>query len=117
MTEESIKRTLDIVEMRLRGLTYQEISDKYGISRQRVYSIFNNGVIEKNKKSDDWVYKGLRRWMLENHITPDELGKIINAVASSVRNKLYGKTDFSLKEIVAIIKKSGLSFEQLFLQE
>lgn len=116
MTEESIKRTLDIVEMRLRGLTYQEIADKYGISRQRVYSIFNNGVIGRNK-SDDWVYKGLRGWMLENHITSEELGKIINITAPNVRSKLYGKADFRLKEIVAIIKKSGLSFEQLFLQE
>lgn len=117
MTEESIKRTLDIVEMKLRGLTYQEIADKYGISKQRVYSILNNEITNRKFNSDDWVYKGLRSWMLENHINSEELGKIINVTGTHVRRKLYGKTDFRLKEIVAIIKKSGLTFEQLFLQE
>lgn len=34
-------RDKDIIKLRRRGLTYREIGEKYGISKQRVFEIVN----------------------------------------------------------------------------
>ena len=38
------KRRQKIVEMRENGFTYKEIADKFGISRQMVYKLYNKQV-------------------------------------------------------------------------
>lgn len=117
VTEYSIRRALDMKEMRLSGCTYQEIATKYGISRQRVYHIISTASKERIKHySNNYIYKGLVQWMRENDINTVNLGVIIHNSKQLTDAKLCGKSKFNINDIVAIIRESGLTFEQLFLQ-
>ena len=120
MKEESRKRAMEMFEMRLDGATYQEIADKYGITRQCVQQTLvytpKRNVVEKV------VYKGLRDWMRENNVSFKRFHKLIspdtlNHNSSLASSKLKGEREFKLSEIILIIKESGLTFEELFMNE
>ena len=118
MKEESRKRAMEMFEMRLDGATYQEIADKYGITRQCVHQIL--GYTPKMFNLEFVAYKGLRKWMAENGIGVGSFQKIISPSSRAngrAKEKLSGTTQFKLKEIIAIIKESGLTFEELFMNE
>ena len=120
MTEKNKEMAVEMFKMRLDGATYQEIADKYGISKQRVHSLIGNPAKTRLKTFDYIVYKGLKTWMEENKISIAGLTRIITKTATSsgrTKSKLEGKAQFKLDEIILIIKESGLSFEQLFIQE
>ena len=113
------ERAIDMFIMRLEGATYQEIADKYGITRQMVFSILNHKD-KDNAKQDFIIYKGLKKWMLENNINVYGLYTIMTGKTTGsgrTKDKLCGITKFSITDIKAIIKESGKTFEELFMQE
>lgn len=118
MTEENKEKAVEMFKMRLDGATYQEIADKYGLTRQRVHSLIGSPKKTSLKTFDYIVYKGLKTWMEENEISIAGLTRIITKTATSsgrTKSKLEGKVQFKLDEIISIMKESGLSFEQLFM--
>lgn len=113
-------RRADMVRaMREKGLTYEEIGQILGISKQAVWESinvtrgFNNGihrnVILKIK------YIGLRNWMLDNLVCISELEKRCG------RTKLYASLikeyEPSKKTIDAILRVTGLTYEECFKEE
>lgn len=117
---ENKERAVEMFKMRLDGATYQEIADKYGVTKQYVHALLNTSPQSKAKNLDYVVYKGLREWMQENHISILALHKIINPASSAsgrTKDKLIGKTSFKLRDIIRIVQESNLTFEQLFMQE
>ena len=115
------ERAIDIFKMRLEGATYQEIADKYGITRQRVEAILKMRG-PSNKKYEKCIYKGLREWLQQNNYKLTDLQNIISKKeqsqsSNSLRMKLSGERDFRLSEIKSIINLTGMTFEELFMQE
>ena len=122
MTEENKERAVEMFKMYLDGSTYQEIADKYGITKQRVHAILGNPNSIKNRNYDFINYKGLKNWMEMNKISIAYLHRILHPNVSSnnacrTKEKLMGNIQFKLKDVIAIINESGLTFEQLFMQE
>lgn len=124
MKQENKDRLLDMIKMRLDGYTYQEIADKYGISRQCVQQSIANftGKERAVKKSslDKCIYPNLKKYMIGNNISMIKLSKICGlseASTGAIREKLLGKRDFKISEIKAILKESGQMFEYLFVEK
>lgn len=119
------ERAMDMFKMRLDGATYQEIADKYGITRQRVECILKMREPSKkhsNKKYEKCIYKGLREWLQQNNYKLNDLQNLISKnkqrqAGNSLRMKLCGEREFRLSEINKIINFTGMTFEELFMHE
>ena len=124
MTQESKDRLLEMIKMRLDGCTYQEIADKYGVTRQCVQQSIANftGKERTARKSslDRCIYPNIRKWMLDNNISMIKLSKMCGLAEThigAVRTKLNGEREFKISEIKAILKESGKTFEYMFCTE
>lgn len=124
MTQENKDRLLEMIKMRLDGCTYQEIAEKYGITRQCVQQSISSftGKERSVRKSslDICIYPNIRKWMLDNNISMIKLSKICGLAEThigSVRAKLCGEREFRISEIKAILKESGKTFEYMFRTE
>lgn len=124
MTEENKERAVEMFKMRLDGATYQEIADKYKVTRQCVEQILKMREphrVQSTKKYEKIIFKGLKEWMMKNNISIIDIHRKISKGESPnphcTRLKLTGLRDFSYSEIRIIMEFSGLTFEQLFMQE
>lgn len=108
---------------REQGLTYQEIADRCGISKQRVHQIIGR-VRKNNVDIESIVYKGVYDYMKENsQITYSTLYSKIsggNCSKNAIKNFrvfLHNSADegkLNIKQIKRLIKLTGKSFEELF---
>ncbi len=124
MKQENKDRLLEMIKMRLDGCTYQEIGDKYGVTKQCVQqSIANFAGKERTVRQsslDRCIYPNIRAWMIDDNISMIKLSKICGLAEThigAVRTKLYGERDFKISEIKAILKESGKTFEYMFNTE
>lgn len=124
MKEKDKKRALEMFAMRLEGASYQEIADKYGCSKQNVEQLLKmreSSKISSTKKYEICIYKGFREWLEQNRYKLVDLQRFImesecKQCSNSLRYKLSGKRDFKISEIFKIIKLTGMTFEELFMQ-
>lgn len=111
----------DMIADRAAGMTYRQIGEKYGVTRQRVGQIcgahnrYNFRVI----KCDGCVYKNLREWMNHNSVSRSELLQRIGVNPtelnmSAFRYHLRGAKGMSEEVISGLMKETGLSREALF---
>lgn len=124
MKQENKDRLLEMIKMRLDGCSYQEIGNKYGITKQCVQqSIANFTGKERTIRCsplDKCIYPNIRKWMLDNNISMIKLSKICGLAEThigAVRTKLNGEREFKISEIKAILKESGKTFEYMFSTE
>lgn len=109
------KRALMIRKMHEQGLTYEQIGDVLGITKQAVHqaSMATDGVREK--LIQEIPYVGLRNWMLDNRISFRVLSDMCGR---SLNNKsLRGEVGINKKSIDAILRITGLTYEECFKEE
>ena len=94
------------------GMTYQKIGEIYGISRQAVQKIINNGDGIRLGALMKIPYVGLRLWMLENRVTISELRKRLGT-----RVVINGRSNPQMETINKILEVTGLSYEECFNTE
>ena len=105
------------------GLTYREIAEKMGISRQCVAQMCGKSDTSHFVKfSDAVVYPNLRKWLNENKVSMAEF--IRRCGYTSVSNEyqyfsrwMHGRVDPTKRIIDACIKATGMTYEELFYQE
>lgn len=104
-----------------RGLTYQQIADKYGVSRQNIHLACRNYNPLRFHPFDEkrCVYSNLRKWLNANKISANELMAKLGYEAAGrtsdwLRNVLKGKCDIKKNVIDKLIMLTGLTYEQLF---
>lgn len=113
-----------IFNLREQGNTVETIGKLLGCSKQYVSLVLKQKDKIKIHKWDEQscIYCGLRKWLNENQIKANTLINILGKNPSGttytvVYNKLNGKSDFSLTEIMNLISITNLSFEELFILE
>ena len=115
-------------ELRMQGLTFEEIGKRLGVSRQRIAQCCAG----MNPEATAWAchkedlesiaYVGLKKWMLENRVSVPELMRRIGLDTGSsrskhFRNRLEGKTQLPISEIKKILAVTGGTFEQMFTND
>ena len=60
------------------------------------------------------IYPGLRAEMSRHGDDAETLAKFMNISADSVRRRLRGEVQFDISEAMALMKRYGKSFEELF---
>lgn len=95
-----------------KGLTYEEIGEILGVSRQAAHRArvdhdgFREYMVLKVK------YEGLRDWMLKNRVNLGELAARCNS--AHFNDTLIGKHEPRKKTIDAILRVTGLTYEECF---
>lgn len=114
----------EMLALRERGLSYQEIADIYHISKQRVYQIIGKENVRRfNADIDKIVYKGIYEFMRDNpSISFSNLHRTISShstanAVKSFRRFLTNTTDkgvLTIRQIKRLMEFTGKSFEELF---
>lgn len=111
-------------EERAKGLSYKEIADKYGVSKQNVAIACG--------KSQKWnfrywtatgcIYPNVRKWLNENQITTRELIHRLgidyhNTTCARIRSYLIGHCYPPKMIIDKFLSVTGLTYEEFFETE
>lgn len=99
MTKE---QKVEAYSMYLDGCTYQEIGDKFGISRQRVHQLLSEPLTNKRGKpkklSESCNYEGLSRFIKNNSCNCDEIAHIIQRSMTNTYQKILEYTSMTFEE-------------------
>ena len=105
----------DYRALREQGMTYQEIADRYHVSRQAVYGSLTRQRAERGRGRypNKVVYPAIRNWLADQQTTIKELeGKIQHPLYGG----LHGGT-LTKDTIDALLVETGLSYEEAFRRE
>ena len=122
MTKAFIERKNKMIELYKEGLTYQEIGEKFNVSRQRVYQMIGGHIRDYFKPitSEECIYPNLRKWMNDNRVNRPELcrrlyGHTHPNLSLMVNHFLKGSIrQLSKITIDKYINVTGLTYEELF---
>ena len=108
---------------REQGMTYQQIAEMYGVSKQTVGQICGKGQPYMFRAvSERCVYPNLRRWMNDNKVSVKELLRRMGKTAytstcDSMGSYLRGEHDPPKVIIDAMLKATGMTYEEMFYRE
>lgn len=107
---------------REKGLTYQEIADKYGVSRQAVQQVCSKYTLHffRPFTKEQCIYINLRNWLNDNKISKAELLRRLDIETIGVNNNrvsdyLKGRMFPQKRVIDKFITATGLTYEELFV--
>lgn len=115
------ERNEKIREMRLSGMTYRDIAEKYGISVQRVQQIAGSVCYFRPVSEKDCIYKGIRDWLNANRYSRTYLVRLMYGdthamLQEKVSNVLKG-SNCTKKMIDKLLEVTGLPYEVAFKVE
>lgn len=109
---------IEAFAMRLDGETYQEIADKFGVTRQYIHQMLGGDRRSKVALNDrGFIYPNLMKWMIENGVPIYELYKKMgykSSDCSKIYQRLRGESRFTISDIRKILEITKLSFEECF---
>lgn len=115
MTRE---QKIDMFVMRIDGYTLEDISQKYGISTERVRQILYHAIKDRQtKRRSKCVYPAIKKWMQENRITQFDMAVDVGISQANISQILLGKTRPSFEFCLYICEKTGLPIQEAFLYE
>ena len=104
-----------LIELRKIGMTYAEIGDALGVSKNTVYlACRGDNELRMAPLYDRIIYAGLKRYMEENEMAVKELAEKTGISNQNVGLILAGKHDPSKQSIDAILRATGLTYEEAF---
>lgn len=122
---ESIERKEWMLRLYEAGLTYQEIGDAAGISKQRVFHIIGKSNRERFRTitKEQCAFEGLRQYLNENRIsfvalTREMYGEFQSDSYNSLKHALKTKDGhLTMPKINRILAATGLTYEEAFLSQ
>jgi predicted transcriptional regulator len=104
------------------GMAYQDIADKYGVSRQCVQQACARECKAKFRYNHSCIYPALKEWINENQVTTAELLRQLDMVRHQnnydrIHKLLTGKQELKKHHIDKLLKMTGMTYEELFRGE
>lgn len=116
-------REQEMRKMRNQGVSYREIGEKFGLSKQRIYQIIgeSNGYY-RYITEEQCAYIGIREWLNHNKVNVTEFcrrvyGKYFTATYFRFTQCLRGKYHFKKPMIDKILSLTGLTYEEAFKEK
>ena len=110
----TVDEKVEAYRMRLCGATYQEIADKFGITKQRINQILPCRTNRLKKAVNSCIYRGIANWMQENECSYTCLAIKNGLTKPTIFDVLTGKNSPRKKTIDSILKVTGLTYEEAF---
>ena len=109
--EEKIKA----FEMRLDGYTFEEIGKAFGVSKQAVNQAL--GVVGTGRKGFSCIYPNIKRWITDNKMSCKEFSNKVGFSNHAAYLWFAGKTVPTKTAVDAILKVTGMTYEEAFATE
>lgn len=111
----------DMRKDRVAGMTYAQIGEKYGLSKQRVGQLIghSNKYCFRVIKKEGCKFVNLRNWMNKNSISRNELARMMGLVPDGetmarIRSYMTGASKPPKNYIDMMIEATGMDYETLF---
>ena len=110
-------------ELRDQGLTYKEIAEIMGVTKQCIAMMCGKENPSHFRMfSDSLAYPNLRKWLNTNKVSMAEFVRRCGYVPygsqqAQFRSWMYGRNDPSKRIIDACLKATGMTYEELFYRE
>ena len=114
------ERLDEIVEKRKSGMTLDAIGKEYGITRERVRQILVRAKCPSGKSAPEINHGLLLSIIYRTGDTLEDAASRMGCTYQSMRNKLDGRTEFKLSEMLALKREynmTGLEFALIFLAD
>ena len=106
---------IEVFKMRLDGFTYQEIAEKFGVSKQYINQMLQSAIGERrNKTVNKIVYPNIANWLKNNECSISEFAIRVGMKRPTLDGKLHGRRKFNSDEIKRILDVTGMKFEECF---
>ena len=100
-------------KMRVDGFTYQEIAEKFGVSKQYINKMLKNVISERKLKYiNTIVYPNIANWLKRNECSISEFARKTGMKRSTLNDKLHGRRKFNSNELKSILDVTGMKFEE-----
>lgn len=109
------KRAQLIRRLHEKGMTYEEIGDLFGITKQAAQQAASAGDGMHVTTIQGIKYVGLRNWMLKNRVGIRELSR--RCGVASLSKTLTGNVSPRKNTIDAVLSVTGLTYEECFREE
>lgn len=111
--------------MKLDGMSLEEIGQHFGVTRERIRQVIPAPPDEirgqyrakQRSKYDDMIYPALAQWLYDHRFTFSRFAHEIGRTESSVGRWFKGKNEMPKSAIDAILKRTGLTYEEAFLKD
>lgn len=110
---------LEAVRMRKDGMSYQEIADRFGVSRQAINALFRDGkrTDQKQKNTHLIKYIGIKKYLETNRISIGKFSKMCRVDNTTMWRNITGQTDMLKRNIDKILLVTGMTYEQAFKED
>lgn len=116
-----VERENNILADRDKGMTYALLSEKYGVSKQRIHQICGKRNPARFRFFDEQscIYKPIRDWLNAEKISTAELVRMsgLQPVSQTItrwHELLNGRNEFRKRDIDILIKVTGMTYEEMF---
>lgn len=118
MTEQQ-KQAL---RLRAEDLTFEEIAEKMGCTKQNVSQLLNDSISDKNYtrtwKTREVIYPNINKWLIEKNMSLSRFAKACGyATSMPIRNCIIYDRKVNKAVIDAILRVTGLEYEVAFYKE
>lgn len=102
---------------RANGLTYRQISEKYGVTYQCVYATCRNvdGTYKAKITDNGCIYPNLRKWLNADRKRRDRFFQAMMGV--TIRDILNGTRQPKKDVIDKMIALTGMTYEEMFKED
>lgn len=111
------EQKVEMFKMRMNGVSFEEIGNKYGISKQRVQQLLQTTIHKPRELSRKCVYPNLKKWCLEHDASFRQLALLAGITPTTIYAKLSGEVSFTQKQIDKILGVTGMTYEEAFARE
>lgn len=114
LSDDDIKQIREMINT---GRSYREIAERFGVSRQYIGAKFGPRSTPSLYRMDQIIYPNLSEWMYRNEISRTELAKLTYFSQSHVAKILRGESSPTFEFILAVLQKTGMTFEEAFSEK
>lgn len=119
MTRE---QKIEMFTMRLDGHSLQDIGNKLGVTREYVRQVLEKSVQKEavmKKARDKIIFPNIANWMEVNQISIGDLTVLMgytsgNSNYAMISRRLRNLDIWRMKDILSILKVTGMTFEEAF---
>lgn len=108
----------EVKRLRGSGMSYQAVGERFGVSKQRIHQITHPKPRKKKTPSTAGVkYPRIKKYLEENNISVAAFADACGVTRSTMYTNLKGDGGMNKSTIDAILKVTGLTYEEAFFVE
>lgn len=109
------QKKLSMFQLKLSGMSYEDIGQRYGVSKQAVQQLLTD-VLSTRSRRRKTAFPGIDQYLLatSSNVTDLYRASQVQDEYNTFLRKLKGITRMDLETIRAILRATGLTFEEAF---